>query len=473
VQGFAAEGHRADLAYRSPTCDHVALDMSTSGYPEAPPASDVAFDVERFEWTAVDRLEVRGRWTGVRGRRFMRPSLNIGVERGRRRLIALLDHKPWAAGDGDTWVAAFPWDGERGDIGPAVLEVGAGLSVELPAPREPRHVREAAARLATAPPPEPAPPAEPARTSEDAHEEELWRARAAADAARRDAEAARGQLAVQRERAEARLRDAEAARTVAERERDRLRQEVTTVRERLEGEIEAERQESARLRVELDARAEQIEQRDRALGEREAALAGREAVTEERDTARRERDKAQEELGAAVELRDQALGERGSLVAERERAVRERRAAIAERDALRRERDAAIAARDSAVAERDRVARVRQGAPRPAAGAVEPAVKVLGPVRDERDAAQAPDEPEPTETHPEPAPVQVPLIEDAAVASSNPVPWDPGGAERKPLLTRAEPLGSRGATWLLRGAALLVLLLVVIAVVLLLAGGGF
>ena len=58
--------------------------MSTSGYPEAPPASDVAFDVERFEWTAVDRLEVRGRWTGVRGRRFMRPSLNIDVPRGPR-----------------------------------------------------------------------------------------------------------------------------------------------------------------------------------------------------------------------------------------------------------------------------------------------------------------------------------------------------------------------------------------------------
>ena len=134
------------------TCDHVALGMSTSGYPEALPASDVAFDVERFEWTAIDRLEVRGRWTGVRGRRFMRPSLSVEIARGRRRLIALLDHKPWAAGDGDTWVAAFPWDGERGDVGPAVLEVGTGLSVELPPPREPRHVREAAAKLAAAPP---------------------------------------------------------------------------------------------------------------------------------------------------------------------------------------------------------------------------------------------------------------------------------------------------------------------------------
>jgi hypothetical protein len=176
--------------------------MSTSGFPEAPPASDVAFDVERFEWTSVDRLEVRGRWTGVRGRRFMRPSLNVGGgSHGRRRLIALLDHKPWAAGDGDLWVAAFPWEGERGDVGPATLEVGAGLTIQLPSPREPRHVREAAARLADAPPPEPPKPVDPERSPEDEHEEELWRARAAAAAARREADLAREQLTAQRARA--------------------------------------------------------------------------------------------------------------------------------------------------------------------------------------------------------------------------------------------------------------------------------
>src|SRR3954466_2561784 len=109
--------------------------MSTSGYPEAPPASDVAFEVERFEWTAVDRLEVRGRWSNVRGRRFMRPSLNIDAARGRRRLIALLDHKPWAAADGHPWVAAFAWDGARSDVGPAVLEVVPIATIRPPAAR--------------------------------------------------------------------------------------------------------------------------------------------------------------------------------------------------------------------------------------------------------------------------------------------------------------------------------------------------
>jgi hypothetical protein len=50
------------------------------------------------------------------------------------------------------------------------------------------------------------------------------------------------------------------------------------------------------------------------------------------------------------------------------------------------------------------------------------------------------------------------------------VSWDPAGAEAKPLLTRAEPLDSRGpaATWALRILALLVLIAVVVALLLVL-----
>ena len=32
-----------------------------------PPVEEVSFELERFEWTADDRLEVVGRWNGVRG----------------------------------------------------------------------------------------------------------------------------------------------------------------------------------------------------------------------------------------------------------------------------------------------------------------------------------------------------------------------------------------------------------------------
>jgi hypothetical protein len=443
--------------------------MSTSGYPEAPPASDVAFDVERFEWTAVDRLEVRGRWTGVRGRRFMRPSLSVEVARGRRRLIALLEHKPWAAGDGDTWVAAFPWDGARQDVGRAVLEVGAGLAVELPAPREPQHVREAAAREAAAPPPAPEPP--PSRSVQDQREEELWRAQAAAQTARREAEQTREQLAAERERSTRQLRDAEAARSVAERERERLRHEVGAVRTRMEEQMEAVRAEAERLRGALDARAAEVDERAAAVDAREGELAARESDLAAREAVVRERDAAVADRDAAVGARDALQREHEGLVAERDRAVRERRAAVAERDAARRERDAAAAARDAAVADRDRVLRVRQGPPRPPANATEPAVRVLGPVDDagERD-EPAPDPVPPTETS-----ATVPLIADDNVATDRPRgTWSPGAPDAKPLLTRAEPLErSRGAaaTWGLRIAALGALVLLAIVVLVLLAGG--
>src|SRR5689334_14511281 len=82
----------------------------------APGARDdtASFDLARFEWTAPDRLEVAGHWLGVRGLRFMRPTLEVYTADGERhRLLALLDHKPWEAEAGREWVAAFPWKGER------------------------------------------------------------------------------------------------------------------------------------------------------------------------------------------------------------------------------------------------------------------------------------------------------------------------------------------------------------------------
>src|SRR5215212_1844630 len=91
------------------------------------------FELDRFQWSGDDRLEVEGRWFGVRGRRFVRPSLTVQVPGGRRRLLALLEHKPWSADEGAAWIAAFPWDGPHAEVGDAELEVGA-LTVDLPPP---------------------------------------------------------------------------------------------------------------------------------------------------------------------------------------------------------------------------------------------------------------------------------------------------------------------------------------------------
>ena len=68
--------------------------------------TDPAFVVERFA-ASGDRVEVVGHWHGVRGRRFVRPVLWLHQGEHSRRLVAVLDHKPWAADTEDSWTAAF------------------------------------------------------------------------------------------------------------------------------------------------------------------------------------------------------------------------------------------------------------------------------------------------------------------------------------------------------------------------------
>jgi hypothetical protein len=80
-------------------------------------SSEVDFELQRFEFSGAGRIEIAGRWFGLRGRRFVRPVLNLTMAGGgRRRAIALLEHKPWAADDGQTWLAAFAWPEGAGDV---------------------------------------------------------------------------------------------------------------------------------------------------------------------------------------------------------------------------------------------------------------------------------------------------------------------------------------------------------------------
>ena len=107
-----------------------------------PPAEEVSFELERFEWTADDRLEVVGRWNGVRGRRMGRPALTVEAGGRRHRLSGT------AQTDGEAeapWRATFAWDGSRGEIAAAELELGRSLVVELPQPRRRRRRGAAAA----------------------------------------------------------------------------------------------------------------------------------------------------------------------------------------------------------------------------------------------------------------------------------------------------------------------------------------
>ena len=51
------------------------------------------FELEQLAPLEGDELVVSGFWTGVDGMRFVRPTL---LSDDRRRILATLEHKPWA-----------------------------------------------------------------------------------------------------------------------------------------------------------------------------------------------------------------------------------------------------------------------------------------------------------------------------------------------------------------------------------------
>lgn len=74
------------------------------------------------------RVVLTGRWSGVRGMRFVRPTLVLRD----REVLATLEHKPWAVLPDAAWVAAFPWPaGERLDLTTAQLAVAPNITVPL------------------------------------------------------------------------------------------------------------------------------------------------------------------------------------------------------------------------------------------------------------------------------------------------------------------------------------------------------
>ena len=259
----------------------------------------MTFEVERFGWLSDDRLELAGRWSGLRGHRFLRPTLDLHVDGRHRRLLALLEHKPWAADDGEEWVAAFGWQGEPLQVDGAELAVGPDLAIELPPPSGGR------------------PP------SSD-------------DSSRPSAEL----LAAGRPRAEIEL-ELSAAREEAERlgrELERLRTTHTTRVEELQKRISSEREEVTDLKTELEAaraaaaaaEAESAErlanlskERDAAVAASSAALAETKRIESERDAALRARAGVEQERDAAVRARDSARQERNAWMSRARTAVAE------------------------------------------------------------------------------------------------------------------------------------------------------
>jgi len=122
----------------------------------------VSFELEGLDLEG-DQLVVTGHWSGVRGLRFVRPMLVADD----RRILATLEHKPWAPSLDRAWVAAFPWEGDEVNVDALTLAVapqvtvalsGAPLDEPQPVPGPPPAPEPAP--VAPIGPPEP-PPAEP------------------------------------------------------------------------------------------------------------------------------------------------------------------------------------------------------------------------------------------------------------------------------------------------------------------------
>ncbi len=282
--------------------------MAQTLEPTASASGPVFFELERFERTGAGRLELSGRWFGVRGRRFVRPTLTFEADGQPYRLLADLEHKPWFAEDGTPWTAAFAWDADTSALAELELTVAPDIAIPL-----------TGADGGSAPP----------------RKRRLENADARAASLQRELQAIRQELVDER-------------RTTVH-----LREQL----EPLRAELEAARGELERLS------AEKVES-DAALARCDAVLAKLTAAEAQRDDVRRSLEQAESELDeqrrahrqAQVE-RDRTLSSMERLRAEEEIAAQAHDRALAEREHALRARDHALTERNQALAQRDELAR--------------------------------------------------------------------------------------------------------------------
>jgi hypothetical protein len=323
-----------------------------------PPAArtGVTFEVERLEREG-DQLVVSGHWSGLRGVRFVRPTLVVGD----RQVLATLEHKPWAPRADRAWTAAFPWKGRTPDASQLALAVAPSVTVSLAPPGE-----ELEPTLVLVPdrapddetPPAPEPPAPPrkrrsaARAAADAEPD------AAAPPSKRRS-AARAAADAEPDAAAPPSKRRRAARPAAEAERDPA---ATTDRMRarlLEQELEAVVEERDALRRKLDEAEALLAAADTARVDHEA-VARRErrcadAAVDERDEIARARTAAERDRDLALAQRDEAVKDREAAVRARMRMELQREEAVEAVAVAAAEVERAKAERDEANAQRDEV----------------------------------------------------------------------------------------------------------------------
>src|SRR3954447_19676912 len=121
-------------------------------------AQQVSFELDSFAWAGPERLEVGGRWSGLRDHQLGNPELIVELKDHIVRLSPLSRAPPRVGTDGE-WSAAFFWPERRPmSLGPARLECASGIVAELPQASSTRlrfrhrsaHVRMPAPRRAAA-----------------------------------------------------------------------------------------------------------------------------------------------------------------------------------------------------------------------------------------------------------------------------------------------------------------------------------
>lgn len=274
-----------------------------------PPAAraGVTFELERVEHED-DTLVVSGHWSGLRGMRFMRPTLVVGD----RQVLATLEHKPWAPRNDRAWIAAFPWTGSPPDVSDLELAVAPSISVALGQPSDQPVLAlvpgAAKAKAKAAPAPAPAPREEYGAGTNDRMrlrvvERELEDALLEREALRRELEETR------RERDEA-LERAEATSV------ERAEVEASLRRERRVADAAGETRDEL-----LRARAAAERDRDLVQAQRDEALQDREAAVRTRTRMELARDEAVEARAAAEAALDHAQAERDEANAQRDEVL--------------------------------------------------------------------------------------------------------------------------------------------------------
>jgi hypothetical protein len=349
-----------------------------------PPAAraGVTFEVERLERDG-DELVVSGHWSGLRGVRFVRPTLVVGD----RQVLATLEHKPWTPRADRAWTAAFPWKGRTPDASQLALAVAPSVTVPLGAPAEQPAPAEPTLVLVPERPAEAEDPAPAKRRAGKPAARKGKRAATDGGPAAREAATDVPRVAPKRARASTKARAGRKdTATKAEPEPERAATDVEPLRAKRPARKTATAAKPAAKEPERDPVATTDRMRVRLL---EQEL---EAVVEERDALRRKLGEAEARLAAAdtarVDHESTLRRERRSSAAatdERDEIARARTAAERDRDLARAQRDEAVKDREAAVRARMRMELQREEAVE-AQAAAEAAVERAHAERDEANA---------------------------------------------------------------------------------------